>query len=126
MRVSRCSGSRAAEDASLLVFATWDGSLCSKTIWTARLITTEKASTSHGLPARLRSARARRRVWRRWLEQEEKHSGRCSCGERRRAYTKQRTSEETPTSSPRLTLAFPLCARAWERKGGRRRGTRVE
>jgi hypothetical protein len=33
---------------------------------------------------------------------------------------------ETPTSSPRLTLAFPPCARAWERKHGRRRGERVE
>jgi hypothetical protein len=36
------------------------------------------------------------------------------CGEQRRPYTKQRAFQETSTSWPRLTLAFPLCARAWE------------
>jgi hypothetical protein len=34
---------------------------------------------------------------------------------------------ELPTHAarPGLTLAFPLCARAWERKHGRRRGARA-
>ena len=61
-----------------------------------------------------------------WLEQREKRSGPHGCGERRRPYTKQRAFQETSTSSPRLTLAFPLCAQGWERKHGRRRGARVE
>jgi len=48
-----------------------------------------------------------------------------SCGEQRRPYTKQRAFQEIPTSSLRLTLAFQLCARAWERKRGGRRGERA-
>src|SRR5215207_968855 len=55
----------------------------------------------------------------------EKRSGRRGCGEQRRPCTKQRTFQETPISWPRLTLASPLCAQAWERKHGRRRGARV-
>src|SRR5829696_1915426 len=55
----------------------------------------------------------------------EKRSGRHGCGEQHRPYTKQRAFQETPTSSPRMTPAFPLCAQAWERKRGRRRSERA-
>jgi hypothetical protein len=46
-----------------------------------------------------------------WLEQREKRSGRLDCGEQRGPYTKQWVLQETPTSSPRLTLEYQLCAR---------------
>jgi predicted ATPase/class 3 adenylate cyclase len=46
------------------------------------------------------------------LQQQGKRSGRRGCGEQHKPYTKQRTFPGTLTSSPRLMLAFPLCARA--------------
>ena len=50
-----------------------------------------------------------------WLEQRETERAARLWGAAQ-ALHETKAFQETPTSSPRLTLAFPLCAQGWERK----------
>ena len=71
-------------------------------------------------PLATKELRARRAKEANFFARRCRRSERHGCGEQHRPYTKQRAFQETPTSSPRLTPVFPLCAQAWERKRGRR------